>query len=82
MSKALGHNKTTATVPYLLQLLPKRPKESPYVIWLDNLFSSTKLFEYLQELGFGVTGTARINSGICADFIAKKQANAKKDEIP
>jgi hypothetical protein len=80
--KALGRNRTAATVPYLLQLLPKRPKESPYVVWLDNLFSSTKLFEYLQELGFGATGTARINSGICADFVAKKQADAKKDEIP
>jgi len=45
------------------------------------LFLSTKLFEYLQELGFRATGTAQINSGICADFAAKKQANAKKDEI-
>ena len=30
--KALGYNKTAATVPYLLQLLPKRPKESPYIV--------------------------------------------------
>jgi hypothetical protein len=30
--KALGRNKTAAIVPYLLQLLPKRPKESPYVV--------------------------------------------------
>lgn len=80
--KALGRNKTAATVPYLLQLLPKRPKESPYVVWLDNLFSSTKLFGYLRELGFGATGTARTNSGICADFVAKKQVDAKKDDIP
>ena len=80
--KALGCNKTAATVPYLLQLLPKRPKESPYVVWLDNLFSSTKLFGYLWELGFGATGTARTNSGICADFVAKKQADAKNDTIP
>jgi hypothetical protein len=62
--------------------LPKRPLDSPYVVWLDNLFSSTKLFGYLQQLGFGATGTARTNSGICADFVAKKQADRKKDEIP
>jgi hypothetical protein len=48
---ALGRNKTAATVPYLLQLLPKRPPNSPYIVWLDNLFSSTKLFRYLRELG-------------------------------
>ncbi len=62
--QALGQNKTAATVPYLLQLLPKRPLDSPYIVWLDNLFSSTKLFGYLRQLGFGATGTARTNSGI------------------
>jgi hypothetical protein len=30
--QALGQNKTAATVPYLLQLLPKRPLDSPYVV--------------------------------------------------
>jgi hypothetical protein len=80
--KALGKNKTAATVPFLLELLPKRPPHSPYIVWLDNLFSSTKLFEHLRQLGFGATGTARINSGICADFVAKKQADQKKDSIP
>ena len=80
--KALGKNKTAATVPFLLELLPKRPTNSPYIVWLDNLFSSTKLFEHLRQLGFGATGTARINSGICADFVAKKQADQKKVSIP
>jgi hypothetical protein len=80
--KALGQNKTAATVPYLLQLLPKRQPDSPYVVWLDNLFSSTKLLGYLRDLGFGATGTARTNSGICIDFVAKKQADKKKDTIP
>jgi hypothetical protein len=46
------------------------------------LFSSTKLFEYLRDQGYGATGTARINSGICADFVAKKQVDQKKDNIP
>ena len=81
MPKALGYNKTAATVPNLLQLLPKRLKESLYVVWLDNLFLSTKLFEYLRELGFGAIGTAWTSSGICADFVAKKKADAKNDNI-
>jgi len=80
--RALGRNKTAATVPYLLQRLPKRPPESLYVVWLDNLFSSTKLFQYLRDLGFGATRTARTTSGICAEFAAKKAADAKKDTIP
>jgi hypothetical protein len=45
--KALGKNKTAATVPYLLELLPKRPRDLLYIVWLNNLFSSTKLFDYL-----------------------------------
>jgi hypothetical protein len=79
--KALGKNKTAATVPHLLELLLKRLQGSLYIIWLDNLFSSTKLFGYLQDLGYGATGTARTNSGICAEFVAKKQADQKKDNI-
>jgi len=67
---ALGCNKTAATVPYLLGLLHKRPKESPYIVWLDNLFSSTKLFEYLRQLGYGATSTACTNSGICTEFVS------------
>jgi hypothetical protein len=73
--KELGKNKTTATVLHLLKLLPKRPLDLLYIVWLDNLFSSTKLFGYLQDQGYGATGTARTNSGVCADFVAKKQAD-------
>jgi len=79
---ALGCNKTAATVPHLLGLLPKRTTESPYIVWLDNLFSSTKLFRYLRQLGYGATGTARTNSGICAEFVNRKQVDKKKDDIP
>jgi hypothetical protein len=56
--KQLGQNRTAATVPYLLGKLPKRLPDSLYIVWLDNLFSSTKLFDYLRDLGFGATGTA------------------------
>lgn len=80
--KVLRKNKTTATVPHLLDLLPKRPRSSPYIVWLDNLFSSTKLFEHLRDRGYGATGTPRINSGICADLVAKKQVNQREDNIP
>lgn len=56
--------------------------ESLFVVWLVNLVLSTKLFGYLWELGFGATGKARINCGICVDFVAKKPADAKSDDIP
>jgi Transposase IS4 len=69
-------------VLYLLQLLTKRPIESPYVVWLDNLFSSTKLFEFLRKEGFGATGTARTNSGIYSGFVEKKKLDKAKDLEP
>jgi hypothetical protein len=73
--KVLGKNKIAATVPHLLDLFPKRLRDSPYIVWLDNLFSNTKLFEYLRDQSYVATSTARINSGICADFVAKKQVD-------
>jgi hypothetical protein len=62
-------------VPHLLELLLKRLPDLLYIVWLDNLFSSTKLFGYLQQQGFGVTGIACSNSGICTNFVSKKQAD-------
>jgi hypothetical protein len=69
-------------VPYLLRKLLKRLPNSLYIVWLDNLFSSTKLFNYLRDLGFEATGTVQVNSGICVDFVAKKKVNAKTNTIP
>jgi hypothetical protein len=69
-------------VPFLLRLLPKQPPEAPYVVWLDNLFSSTKLFEYLRKEGIGATGTARANSGIYTEFVQKKKLDKAKDLEP
>jgi hypothetical protein len=51
VSKPLGSNKTAAVVPFLLKMLPKVP-ECQHVVWLDNLFTSTKLLEYLYNLDF------------------------------
>jgi Transposase IS4 len=45
-----------------------------YCVWLDNLFVSTTLLSYLRKLGYGAAGTARTNSGICQEFVAKKKA--------
>jgi hypothetical protein len=70
--KQLGQNKTAAAVPFLLELLPKVPGLR-YVVWLDNLFTSTKLLTYLRELGHGVVSTCRTNSGICKAFVNKKK---------
>ena len=72
MLKILRQNKIAIIVLFLLQLLPSRPLDSLYVVWLDNLFLNIKLFAYLRELGYGATGIARTNSGICVDFVARK----------
>jgi hypothetical protein len=78
--KELGNNKTAAVVPFLLNLLPKIPGFQ-YVVWLDNLFTSTNLLNYLRTLGYGATGTCRTNSGICQDFVDKKTKDSKVDNI-
>jgi Transposase IS4 len=69
-------------VPFLLRLLPKRLIESPYEVWLDNLFTSTKLFGYLWKEGFGATGTARTNSGVYNGFVERKKLDKAKDIEP
>jgi hypothetical protein len=69
-------NPTQSVVVNLLQRLPKPPigPTFRYCVWLDNLFVSTTLLSYLRKLGYGAAGTARTNSGICKDFVAKKKA--------
>jgi hypothetical protein len=59
-----GFTKTQAVV---LDLLTQRNPVTnavlyppgKHVVWLDNLFTSVKLFERLRELGIGAAGTAR-----------------------
>ena len=79
--KLLGSNKTAAVVPFLLEMLPKVPGFC-YVVQLDNLFTSTKLLRYLQDLNFGAVSTYCTNSGICKDFVNKKNQDKKVDNIP
>jgi hypothetical protein len=59
-----GFTKTQAVV---LDLLTQRHPDTDerlyppdkHVVWLDNLFSSVKLFERLRSLGIGAAGTVR-----------------------
>lgn len=62
--------------------LPTRPRDSSYIVYLDNLFGSTKLVSYFCEIGYGTVATARTNSGICAEFVKKKQLDKKADIEP
>ena len=48
-----------------------------YHIWLDNLFNSTALSNYLYDRGIGCSGTARANSGIHQDLIDMKTQATK-----
>jgi hypothetical protein len=52
-----GWNKTQAVVLDLVEDLPNCGKG--YVIWLDNLFVSSRLLSYLRWLGIGCAGTCR-----------------------
>lgn len=58
-------NKTQAVVVKLVGQLP----ESEYHVWLDNLFTSTPFLEYMRKLGFGVTGTTRLNGRLTPEIL-------------
>ena len=75
-------NQIAATVLFLLNKLPTQLLESLYIVWLDNLFGSTKLLTYLRKLGYGCTATACTNSGIYEEFVTKKQSDKKADIEP
>ena len=68
-SANINLNPTQKVVTYLLKLLPK----AAYHVFLDNLFSSPKLFIILRELGIGALGTTRANSGIFKELVEEKK---------
>jgi hypothetical protein len=76
MSKGSKINPTQAVVVNLLKTLLSPPigPSLRYCVWLDNLFSSTTLFSYLQSLGYGATDIYRTNSGISKSFVLMKKA--------
>ncbi|KAF2181071.1 hypothetical protein K469DRAFT_533544, partial [Zopfia rhizophila CBS 207.26] len=52
-----GFNKTQAIV---LKLMTRMPNQGHgHVVWLDNLFTSSKLLSTLRDLGIGAAGTVR-----------------------
>jgi hypothetical protein len=75
--KGNGGNKTQSVVLYLLLLLPLRR----YIVYLDNLFTSRKLYNLLRDNGYGATGTARTDSGILKRFVDMKKKEDKADNI-
>ena len=70
-----GLNPTQAVVVALVSRLPA----ASYHVFVDNLFSTPKLFAALRRQQIGATGTCRINSGIHKDLVIwKRQDNAGK----
>jgi hypothetical protein len=57
-------NKTQAVVLHFVKRLPKSPTGSGYHVFLDNLFVSIKLVEYIYAQGIGVIGIYRDNRGV------------------
>lgn len=75
-----GGNKTQAVVIHLLDLLP--PSLAPYHVYLDNLFTSTKLLEMLRKKGYTATGTCRTTSGVLSELVELKKKDKGEGEMP
>jgi hypothetical protein len=59
---------TQGVVISLCDMLPKQT----YHVFVDNLFSTPRLFRKLRDQGYGATGTARPNCGIHKDLKSDK----------
>jgi hypothetical protein len=70
-------NPTQAIIPALLKLLPK----ASYYVYLDNLFTSNQLLEYLQKEGFAATSTCRKLSGVIQDIVTLKNTREKGQNV-
>jgi len=80
--------KFTPTQAVVLDLLLRKQEGEPqlkpnhHIVWVDNLFSSIKLFERLREEGIGAAGTIRTSRTRRKESLAKKlkkqSAAAKK----
>ena len=75
---ALGKNKTAAIVPHLTKKLPNWAK-GKYHVFTDNLFTSSKLAEYLHDCRIGNSGTARRNAGIHQRLVDLHTSEKRKD---
>ena len=45
----------------VMDLLSELPSEVEYRLFLDNLFTSIPLIDYLKQSNIGATGTIRVN---------------------
>jgi hypothetical protein len=72
-----GRSKTQAIVPHLLHQLPPASCH----VFLDNLFTSTSLFELLRNKGLAATGTRRRNAGVVQSLLDKKDADKGENEL-
>jgi hypothetical protein len=66
-----GGNKSQAMVLLLLERFPRKG----YHVFLDNLFVSTKFFEFLRNRRYGTTSICRINLGVYQDLINIKKGD-------
>jgi hypothetical protein len=56
-TKELYFSKTHAVVLDLLASLPENGKD--HIVWLDNLFTTSRLLSHLRDQGIGAAGTVR-----------------------
>jgi hypothetical protein len=53
-----------------------------YHVYLDNLFTSTKLLELLRAKGYAAIGTCRTTLGVLLELIELKKKDKGKGEMP
>ena len=58
------HPELTPTGSMVLQIVKKLPSlpQAPFIVYLDNYFTSIALFKLLRDLGYGACGTTRPNN--------------------
>jgi hypothetical protein len=57
-------NRIQAIILHLVENLPKQQ----YILYLDNLFTSYKLFTLLRDCGYDTIGTYRVDLGVLKEF--------------
>jgi hypothetical protein len=69
--KKLGFSRTQAVVLELMTRMPNKGKG--HTVWLDNLFTSSKLLTTLRNYGIGAAGTVRTGQTKREEIEEKKQ---------
>lgn len=76
-SRAYNKRDVLNPTQYVVYLLANSLPKTTYHVFLDNLFSSPKLFRLLRHRGIATTGTCRTNSGIYSDLVKLKAQDNK-----